>query len=92
MFDGEHLLCIYISMVYKLKELKESGEQITYLQNIGKMLENYKSTWVFDHLFNHSCTTYYSVRIKFNEFFSITQIEYWIKIGDNLGFADYMRI
>lgn len=44
MFDGEHLLCIYISMIYKLKELQESGERITYLQNIGKMLENYKST------------------------------------------------
>lgn len=44
MFDGEYLLCIYISMIYKLKELQESGERITYLQNIGKMLENYKST------------------------------------------------
>lgn len=44
MFDGEHLLCIYISMIYKLKELRESGERITYLQNIGKLLENYKST------------------------------------------------
>lgn len=44
MFEGEHLLCIYISIIYKLKELRESGERITYLQNIGKMLENYKST------------------------------------------------
>lgn len=43
MFDGEHLLCIYISMIYKLKDLRESGKRITYLQNIGKMLENYKS-------------------------------------------------
>lgn len=44
MFDGEQLLCIYISMIYKLKELHDSGERITYLQNIGKMLENYKSS------------------------------------------------
>lgn len=44
MFDGEHLLCMYISMIYKLKELHDSGERITYLQNIGKMLENYKSS------------------------------------------------
>lgn len=44
MFDGEHLLCVYISMIYKLKELQESGERITYLQNIGKMLESYKSS------------------------------------------------
>lgn len=55
MFDGEHLLCIYISMVYKLKELQESGERITYLQNIGKMLENYKSTWAFELTFNYLC-------------------------------------
>lgn len=44
MFDGEHLLCIHISMIYKLKELHESGEKITYLQSIGKLLENYKSS------------------------------------------------
>lgn len=44
MFDGEHLLCIYISMIYKLNELHDSGERITYLQNIGKMLENHKSS------------------------------------------------
>lgn len=46
MFDGDHLLCIYISMIYRLKSLHDSGEKITYLQNIGKMLENFKSSWV----------------------------------------------
>lgn len=44
LFDGEHLLCIQISMIYKLKHLKESGEKITYLENVGKLLENFKST------------------------------------------------
>lgn len=44
LFDGEHLLCIHISMIYKLKHLKESGEKITYLENVGKLLENFKST------------------------------------------------
>lgn len=44
LFDGEHLLCIHVSMIYKLKHLKESGEKITYLENVGKLLENFKST------------------------------------------------
>lgn len=44
MFDGELLLCIHISMIYKLRELHESGEKIIYLQSIGKLLENCKST------------------------------------------------
>lgn len=47
LFDSEQLLCIHIYAIYQLKQLQDSGEKITYLENIGKMLENFKSTYVY---------------------------------------------
>lgn len=44
LFDSEHLLCVHIYAIYKLRHLADSGEKITYLENIGKLLENFKST------------------------------------------------
>lgn len=44
MLDGEHLLCIHIHMIYKLKEISGSGAKIAFLENVGKLLENFRST------------------------------------------------
>lgn len=42
MFENEQLLCVHIYMIYKLKELPQSGDKITFLENVGKSLENFK--------------------------------------------------
>lgn len=54
LFDNEYLLCVHIYAIYKLKHLVDSGEKITYLENIGKLLENFKSTYVVTISLLHS--------------------------------------
>lgn len=43
LIENNFLLCLHIYIVYKLNGLQNSGDKITFLQNIYKLLENYKT-------------------------------------------------
>lgn len=41
--NGQYLFSLHIFSIYQLRKLSNSGEQITFLQNLHQLLENFKT-------------------------------------------------
>lgn len=44
--SGDHLLCLHVYIIHKLKALSQADEKITFLQIVYTSLEDYKSTYI----------------------------------------------